>query len=258
MNIEDFSIDERRKNIVEMLNKKGKIKVAELSAYYGISEVTIRNDLDELEKQGLLERVHGGAVTTYRSYYNMDLLERAKTNEIEKRMIAESVSKLICNGDTLMINAGTTTLYVVEYLKDFKNLVIVTNSIAIAQEADRYKNLEIILLGGSINGQYQFTHGDETINQIRKYRVDKLILASDGISAEEGITTGFATEAEIDRQMISRASKTILACDYTKIGRVGFANIEPVESIDYLVTNDSAVQSELKEIASRGIEIILA
>ena len=258
MKTEDLSIDERRKHIVELLNQQGKIKVAELSAYYGISEVTIRNDLDELEKQGLLERVHGGAVTTYRSYYNMDLLERAKTNEVEKRKIAESISKLICNGDTLMINAGTTTLYVVEYLREFKNLVIVTNSIAIAQEADRHKNFELILLGGSINGQYQFTHGDETISQIKKYKVDKLILAADGVSAEEGITTGFATEAEIDRQMIRRASKTILACDYTKIGRIGFAYIDPVESIDYLVTTESAVHAELEEIAARGVEIVLA
>ena len=81
MRTEDLSIDERRNNIVEMLNRQGKLKVSELAAHYGISEVTIRSDLDELEKQGLLERVHGGAITTYRAYYNMNLLERAKTNE---------------------------------------------------------------------------------------------------------------------------------------------------------------------------------
>ena len=256
MRPEDFSIDERRKNIIELLNKNGKVRVNDLASLYGISEVTIRSDLDELEKQGLLERVHGGAVTTYRSYLNMNLLERSKTNEAEKRKIAQRISEMVCNGDALMLNAGTTTLYVMHYLKDFKNLIVVTNSIAIAQEADRFKNIEIILLGGSINNQYQFTHGDETISQIKKYKVDKLILASDGVSAEEGITTAFATEAEIDRQMMKRASKIILACDNTKVGRVGFSYIEAVESIDYLVTNSSAPKNELEAIAERGVEII--
>ena len=258
MRTEDLSIDERRKNIVEMLNRQGKLKVSELAAHYGISEVTIRSDLDELEKQGLLERVHGGAITTYRAYYNMNLLERAKTNEAEKRRIAERASSLICNGDSIMLSAGTTTLYVIECLRERKNLTVVTNSIAIAQEADRYPHIEMILLGGSINAQYQFTYGAETITQLRKYRVDKLILTADGISAEEGVTTGFAAEAEIDRQMIGRANQTILACDYTKIGRVGFAHIATVESVDYLVTDTCAVRAETEAIAGCGVEILRA
>ena len=151
MTYENLSIDERRNDIVELLNKEGKVRVNELADRYKISEVTIRNDLDELEKQGLLERVHGGAVSTYRTYYNMTFYERAKTNEAEKKRIAQEAAKLICSGDTIMINSGTTSLYVLSFIRELKNVIIVTNSIAIAQEADRYKNLDIILLGGNIN-----------------------------------------------------------------------------------------------------------
>ncbi len=256
MRQDDLSIDERRKRIVEKLNSEGKVRVADLSAEFGISEVTIRNDLDGLEKQGFLERVHGGAVSTYRAYYNMDLYERAKTNEAEKRCIGEAVAKLVCPGDTLLVNSGTTTLYVVQSLRDIKNLTVVTNSVAVAQESDRYRNMEIVLLGGNINAQYQFTYGDDTLNQLKKYRVDKLILSVDGVSAEEGISTGFLSEAEVDRQMIRRANKVIIATDYTKIGRVSFANIDPIDSTDYLVTNANAVKSELELISQRNVEIV--
>lgn len=256
MTYENLSIDERRNDIVELLNKEGKVRVNELADRYKISEVTIRNDLDELEKQGLLERVHGGAVSTYRTYYNMTFYERAKTNEAEKKRIAQEAAKLICSGDTIMINSGTTSLYVLSFIRELKNVIIVTNSIAIAQEADRYKNLDIILLGGNINTAYQFTYGEDTINQMKKYRVDKLILTCDGVTAAEGISTGFSSEAEVDRQMILRSKNIVLATDYTKVGRVGFANIADISSIDYLITNENANQSELLEISRNNVQIL--
>lgn len=256
MKYDELSIDERRSNIIEILNKDSKVRVNELSERFAISEVTIRNDLDELERQGLLERVHGGAVSTYRTYYNMTFYERAKTNETEKKRIAQEAAKLVCSGDTIMINSGTTSLYVLNFIRDLKNVIIVTNSIAIAQEADRYRNLDIILLGGNINTAYQFTYGEDTISQMKKYRVDKLFLTCDGITAAEGISTGFASEAEVDRQMILRSNNIVLVTDYTKVGRVGFANIASIEDIDYLITNENANKLELLEISRSNVQII--
>lgn len=256
-NIAEFDIDNRRKKIIELLNKEGKIKVIGLSRLFGISEVTIRNDLSALEEEGLLERIHGGAVSTYKSYYNMSLSDRMKTNEEEKRAIAADCASLITNGDTIMINSGTTTLFVVQELKHIKNLTLVTNSLAIALEAGHFGNMQVILLGGNYNDQYQFTYGDDTVNQLKRYKADKLILAADGVSAEEGVTTYHHLEAEVNRQMLDRVNKTIVVADYTKISRTSFAYINSIGSVDILVTNKNSNQDEINAIKEKGVEIKL-
>lgn len=253
--MDEFNIEERRNKIMEILTQQGKVRVTELSRLFGISEVTIRNDLSELENIGLLERVHGGAVSTYRAYYDMSLHERMKTNEEQKRKIASEVASMISDGDSIMVNSGTTALFAVQELKNVRNLTIVTNSISIAQEVGHYKNFHVILLGGNLNSQYQFTYGDDTINQLKRYKAGKLILSVDGVSAEEGITTYLHLEAEVYRQMMARANKTIVVADYTKIGRSSFAFIDSIDSVDCLVTNSSANQDEIRAITERGVEI---
>lgn len=254
----ELDIDERRKKIIELLSKEGKVKVIELSKLFGISEVTIRNDLTELEQQGLLERIHGGAVSTNKAYYNMSLHERMKTHESEKICIAEQTALLISEGDTIMMNSGTTTLFVVQQLKGIKNLTIMTNSITIAQEIGHCSNMNVILLGGNFNPQYQFTYGDDTISQLKRYKADKLILAADGVSLEDGVTTYHQLEAEVNRQMISRVKKTIVVADYTKVGRSSFAFIDDIDNIECLVTNSTANREEIDGIVKRGIEVRLA
>lgn len=253
--IEELDIDKRREMIVELLNKEGKVKVIELSKLFGISEVTIRNDLIVLEERGFLEKIHGGAVSTHKAYYNMSLLERMKTNEEEKREIAAACLSLVSNGDTIMINSGTTTLFVIQELKHIKNLSVVTNSLAIAQEVGHLSNIQVILLGGNFNPQYQFTYGDDTINQLKRYKADKLILSADGVSAEEGVTTYHHLEAEVNRQMLARSNKTIVVADYSKIGRASFAYIDSIDNLDILVTNKNVNRDELNSIREKGVEI---
>lgn len=256
-NIEELDIDKRRKKITELLNTEGKVKVIDLSRLFGISEVTIRNDLSELEEEGLLERIHGGAISTHKSYYNMSLLDRMKTNEEEKRKIAVACASLISNGDTIMINSGTTTLFVVQELKHVKNLTVVTNSLAISQEVGHFNNIQVILLGGNFNPQYQFTYGDDTTNQLKRYKADKLILSADGIGVEEGVTTYHHLEAEVNRQMLIRVNKTIVVADYSKIGRTSFAYIDSIDNVEVLVTNQKANQDEINSIKEKGVEIRL-
>ncbi len=257
VNRAELDIDNRRKKILELLNREGKVKVIELSKLFGISEVTIRNDLSQLEEEGLLERIHGGATSMHKFYYNMPLLDRMKTNEAEKKKIAVACASLISNGDTVMINSGTTTLFVLQELKHVKNLTIVTNSLAIAQESGHMNNIQVILLGGNFNPQYQFAYGDDTVNQLKRYKADKLILSVDGVSAEEGITTYHYFEVEVNRQMLARANKTIVATDYSKIGRTSFAYIDSVDQADVLVTNQNANREEIEFIKEKGVEIRL-
>ncbi|MBN2072603.1 MAG: DeoR/GlpR transcriptional regulator [Actinobacteria bacterium] len=254
---EKISTEDRRNQIVDMLTKKGRVRVNVLSKLFDTSEVTIRNDLSGLEKMGLLERVHGGAISSYRAYYNMSIQERIKTNEEEKRKIAIGASGLISDGDTLLVNSGTTTLFTVQELRSVKNLTVVTNSILIAQEAGHYRNIHVILLGGNIDHRNQFTYGDDTINQLSRYRADKLVLSVDGISMGNGITTFSHLETEVCRQMSERVNKIIVVADYTKIGRTSFSYIKPVDGLDILVTDKKADRDELNKISKRNIEIKL-
>lgn len=256
--LEDLNIEERRNKILDLLNQEGKVKVVELSKLFAISEVTIRGDLDALEKEGLLERIHGGAVSNYKSYYNMNFHDRMETNQEEKRKIAIEAASMISDGDTVILGSGTTPLYVVRELKDKKNLIIITNSLFVAQEGGHNKNIKVIvLLGGNLNAEYQFTSGDDAISQLSKYKADKLILSSDGVSSEFGVTTYHHLEAELNRQMIARVNKTIVVADYTKIGRADFSHISGIDNIDCLISNQNANKEEIAAIEEKGIEVRL-
>ena len=158
--------ERRREEIIELVQINGKVRVAELSERYGISEVSIRKDLEALEAEGHLTRIHGGAVGMNKLYVNMDLTERYKTNSDAKRALAELCAELINDNDTIMMNAGTTLTYVLRALRTKKNISIVTNSVQNATEAALYPTFNVILLGGELDSKYQFTHGRDAIHQL--------------------------------------------------------------------------------------------
>lgn len=252
----DLSIEKRRKLILEILESKGKVKVSNLSEIFNISEVTIRIDLTELENEGLLERVHGGAVRTNKFYYALSFQERITKYAAEKRAIALGVKNLIKPGDTIIINAGTTTYFIAQELRSLSSLTVVTNSISIMMELAHLPNFNVILLGGSYNSQFQFTYGEDAISQLKKYKADKLILSADGVSGEIGITTYHISSAEISKIMIERAYHTIVVADYSKIGYEKFAYISPIDQIDCVVTNTIANCDEVEIIKSKGVEVL--
>ena len=164
--------DERKLQILDLLRKNGTVKVTELSQIFDVSEVTIRTYLADMESKGLLSRTHGGAISTYKPYYSMNMTQRLETNQTQKAMIAECVSTMINSGDTIMLNSGTTTLLTFRNLPVDYHLNIVTNSISIALEAAGNPNYNVVLLGGSINTKYQFSYGVDAIKQLQNYHAD--------------------------------------------------------------------------------------
>jgi len=249
--------DNRKKKISDLIKKDGTVKVAELSRLFEVSEVTIRNDLADMESKGLLSRVHGGAISSYKPYYSMDLSQRLEINQTEKASIAKKIASMIEPNDTVMLNSGTTTLLVFRSFPADYNLNIVTNSIAIALEASVNPNYNIILVGGSINTKYQFSYGTDAINQLRNYHADKLILSVDGIDAVHGFTTFYDKEAEIDKTMIEQSSCRIIAADHSKFHRRTFVKISDLSIADRIVTN-SALDEEMKKIFDKyNIETVI-
>lgn len=247
--------EDRRKKILDILNQNGSVRVCDLSSMFNISEVTIRTDLADMEHKGLLTRVHGGAVSSYKPYYNMNLNQRMSTNQTQKEIIAEKIAAMIEDNDTVMLNAGTTTLLVFRALPQKLNLNIVTNSISIALEGTANPNFNIILLGGLINSKYQFTFGDDAIHQLRSYHADKLILSVDGIDLKHGFSTYYDKEAEIDRVMLEQANVNIVAADRSKLDRCAFTKISDLSVADYIVTDTEVPEKLRSKIVRQSIKI---
>lgn len=251
-----MTTEQRKQKISELLKENDSVRVAELSRILDVSEVTVRSYLEDMEKKGLLSRVHGGAVSSYKPYYSMNLTQRLEANQTEKVEIAEKISLLIKDNDTVMLNAGTTTLLAFRKFPTEYNLNIVTNSISIALEASSNPNYNVILVGGSVNTKYQFTYGSDTVKQLRRYHADKLILSVDGIDTARGFTTYYNKESAVDLAMIEQSDCCIVAADKTKFWRSAFAKISDLSVADFLVTNSSYKDERLSEISALGIEIL--
>ena len=160
--------------------------------------------------------------------------------------------------DTIMINSGTTTLMVFRSLPIDYNLNIVTNSISIALEASDNPNFNVILIGGSVNTKYQFTFGTDAVQQLKKYHADKLVLSVDGIDTQNGFTTYYDKEADIDRAMIEQSDYCIVAADLSKFDRTAFAKISSTDIADYIVTNSTLSENISSKLSKAGIKICIA
>lgn len=248
--------NKRKQKIMDLLKTNGSVKVADLSEMFKISEVTIRTYLADMEKKGLLSRVHGGAISSYKPYYSMDMTQRLETNQSEKVEIANKIAKMIEPNDTVMLNSGTTTLLTFRKFPTDYNLNIVTNSIAIALEASGNPNYNVILIGGALNTKYQFSFGIDAISQLKNYHADKFVLSVDGIDPLNGFTTYYDKEAEVDRIMIEQSDKCIVAADFSKFNRSAFVKIADIAVADCIVTNAPVDEKILSEFEDTKTQIL--
>lgn len=249
-------IDIRRKKILALLEREGQVRVSRLSDLLDTTVVTIRSDLDALEKEGYLERVQGGAVLTANNFYNLDFQARKQKNVEYKKAIAAATAELVQDGETLMLNSGTTTYFTAVELKKRKNLNIVTNSISVAVELGAVPGFRVILLGGEINAQYAFLYGADAQEQLGRYKADKAILSLDGVSQAYGLTTYHAEEAVIDRCMMERARQTLVVADYSKFGHESFSFVATAEQADVWVTNDCVNDPDSETLIKCGMQVI--
>lgn len=248
--------EDRKQKILDLLKTNGSVKVAELSRLFDVSEVTVRNYLADMESKGLLSRIHGGALSSYKPYYSMNLNQRLETNQSEKVKIAERISQMIKQNDTVMLNSGTTTLLAFRKFPAEYNLNIVTNSISIALEASSNPNYNVILIGGSINTKYQFSFGNDAADQLKRYHADKLILSVDGIDLSAGFTTYYDKEADIDRVMIENSDHCIVAADSSKFCHNAFVRISDLSVADTIVTNARLNREYSERFDELGIKTV--
>lgn len=228
--------EERQLQILELLKTDQRVEVAALARTFDVSEDTIRRDLRGMQSQGLIVKTHGGAlnhVAAPRSFEKR--LEHASRN---KALIGKAAADLIEEGECLLIDSGTTALNVARSMSVSKAKVL-TNSLEVAKVISEYGKYELIVLGGRWDPLHQLV-GPATVEQLSRYRVDKVFLGMPGLDFKHGITVPSDEEAAVKMAMIEIAQQVIGLADHTKLGEVAFSYVAPASAIDILVTDDLA------------------
>ncbi len=227
------SITEREKKILELLTEENNLTVKEISSRLQVSRVTIRSDFNSLEEKGLIVRIRGGAFPAF----HPEILESQKTMVREKVRIARAAAALISDGDTVMINDGTTSSLIPKFLLGKRDIRIVTNSTLIFTYARINPSLHLTLVGGEFRPSSEAVVGPIALKDLENYHVKYAFLGTGGFSRETGLTSQLVDGAEIFRKMCEQAEKVVVVADSSKYGKNGFVKIFPLSRMDILITD---------------------
>ncbi|MGQ1889224.1 transcriptional repressor AgaR [Thermophagus sp. OGC60D27] len=251
---------ERRNYILKQISDTGSIKVKEVSSKFNVSEVTVRKDLEVLEKKNLLLRVRGGAIKLNYTPAEEDspITEKQQKNYREKQLIGKAAVSLIKENDTIILDSGTTTLEIAKNLQKFNKLSIITNALNIAMVLNEYKRFQVIIPGGYLREKSASLVGPIAESFLKNFYCDKLFLGIDSFNLERGVSTPNLEEASMNQMMISIAKEVIAVFDSSKFNRGSFAFIAPVNKINTVIT-DAGVDPHTKEELERlGVKVIIA
>ncbi len=227
---------ERQKRILETLRTDGSVWVSKLSQELGVTEETVRRDLEKLEKQEALVRTHGGAIPVDESNREMSLEKRKYLNTEAKERLAKEAAKYVVPGDTIFLDASTTTFYMARELKNLKDITIVTNSMRIISELAGYQNIRVIGIGGFASANQSFVGSLATSYIEENFFANKVFFSSRGITLNGGILDSNEGECGIKKCMLKNSDSKFYLCDKSKIGRVGFAKLADFSEIDHFIT----------------------
>lgn len=228
---------ERKNEILNKLRLEQRVLVSELAVHYGVTEETIRRDLDKLEKEGYATKTYGGAIWGNSLKTDLSYTIRNKTNVEEKTAIAKIISDMIQDGDHIMLDDSSTSLFVAKQLKDKKNLTVITYSVEVVMELSGVEGFTILCTGGQLRPTSLALDGFQVPQILSKYHVDKAILSCKGIDPTAGITDSSDQNAQSKQAMIRAARQTILALDDSKFDKIAFAQVAPLQDVQMVVTN---------------------
>lgn len=247
---------DRRDKIIHKIQSEGSVRVDELSEEFDVSTVTIRNDLDFFEEKGLIHRTYGGALLRNNVYNDPSLEEKQKINIDKKRRIGEYAAGLVNDGDSIILDSGTTTREIALRLKDKKNMVLMTNAINTAVELAGVSEIQLMLTGGVLRDKSYSLVGPEAERTMKNYYFDKLFLGVDGMDFEHGLTTFNPQEAQLNRLMVERSNRVIAVTDSSKFGRHSFSYICDLSPIGMVITDDEISEEFEQGLKKRDIEVV--
>jgi DeoR family galactitol utilization operon repressor len=247
-------MSEREKEIVRLLAGDPGISATHLSEMLNVSVVTIRSDLADLEQKGILVRTRGGAAPAY----HPNVLERQSLRVEAKSRIAQAAAALVNDGDTIMIEAGTTTALVARHLLGKRFVNIVTNSTLILPYARTNPGIHLTVVGGEFRPASESMVGPLALAELERFHVRLAFVGTDGFSLEGGLTTHLVEGGEIVRRMAERSGQVVLVADSSKYGKVGFVRVLPVEGVHRLITDTGLEDRAEQELAGVGVQVFRA
>lgn len=250
--------EERLREIVDRARSLGRVEVMALAAEFEVTPETVRKDLTNLERQGLVRRVHGGAIPVTRLAFEPAVSQRAEQMSGEKDRIAKAALAELPSAGAILLDAGTTTARIAEFLPSDRELTVVTNSLPIGLTLSVRPNLQVMLTGGRVRSRTLAGVGDWAVEALSRIRVDVAFIGANGISPEFGLTTPDQAEAAAKRAMISASRRSVVVADHTKLGEDYFAKFADLDVIDTIVTDDGADAELTSLIEARGPRVVLA
>src|SRR5436309_2380550 len=233
---------DRLSSILERLAADGSVAVGELASRLGASAATVRRDLQLLEEQRMLARTHGGAVARD-VLYELPLRYKAARYQEEKKRIAAEAAARVSDGAVVGFTGGTTTTEVARRIVDRRGITVVTNALNIAGELAIRPDLKLVVTGGTARAESYELVGPVAEQAMERLNLDMAFVGVDGIAVEAGLTTHHEVEAHTNRSMIDRARHVVVVTDSSKLGRIAFAQICPIDRVDELITDDGAAST---------------
>nr|WP_062342385.1 DeoR/GlpR family DNA-binding transcription regulator [Herbidospora sakaeratensis] len=251
---------QRQQAILERVRRTGGVRVAELVRDLGVSDMTIRRDLEALADRGLIEKVHGGAtVAGPGSTEEPGFAAKSVRQQPEKEAVARAAAHLVRPGSAVALSAGTTTWTFAHHLVDVPDLTVITNSVPVAEVFHRSgRPGQTVVLVGGVRTPSDALVGPIAVQAIRSLNVDTLVLGVHGMNARAGFTTPNLLEAETDRELVAAAQQLVVLADHTKWGTVGISTIAPLDRANVLVTDSGLDKEARDELAGHVGELIVA
>ena len=251
---------ERQNKIIELLKQQKTVKIKELAELFDVSIITIRRDFDILEESGVIKKIYGGAMlveTTPAEIVQPFFSARIEKHRAEKLLVASAAAALVQNGDTIVLDIGTTCFEVAKQLKKHSDVTVLTNSLPILNELVG-TDLTVYSLGGLLRSGELALCGSVAMNSLKDFCVNKAFISAAGITLENGLTNHNRDNAKLCAAIVDRADQTILVTDSSKFDRNAFAVVGPLECVDTIITDSGISQEYADEIRQRGIQLIIA
>jgi DeoR/GlpR family transcriptional regulator of sugar metabolism len=253
--------EERYQKILEIIATDGKITVGDIVRFFGVSDMTARRDIKLLEQSGLLRQVHGGAISNLGRSYEPPYSIRSSQATQAKKAIGKAAAEMVLNGDSIVLDVGTTTMEVARALVDRRSLTIITASLPIANEIISKFSLEndirLILTGGIVRARELSMIGHIAQETFSQFQVDKAFIGVGGINIKSGLTEYNLEDALVKKPLLKTARQKIVVAEGKKLGRSVFATIGPITDIDTIITDITASEDQVRSIRDIGIEVIV-
>jgi DeoR family transcriptional regulator of aga operon len=247
----------RREAILELLQRQDQVSVLELSERTGASCMTIRRDLQVLEEEGVLRRVHGGAISVASRGYLPPYSVREKRDTEAKERIGQAAASRIGERETVILDVGTTTLEAARALRGRQNLTVITSSLHIANTLAKERGIRLMVTGGTVMPGDLSLVGDLAEEAFSRLRFDTLVMGVAGVEAEAGCTEFSTDDARVKRAALATVRRCIVLADSSKLGVVTFARICPLSSVDVLITDVSAQPDQRAALESTHVELVV-